>query len=65
LLCDYSGAQTIDDGKIVRFLEAIAELENGEKAVNTDAAKSVARAILKFCGKSEDGSVTKEEFIDW
>ncbi|CAF4642875.1 unnamed protein product, partial [Rotaria sp. Silwood2] len=64
-VCDYNNAQTIDDGKIVKFLEVIAELEHGEGAVNTNAAKSVARAIMELCGKSKDGAVKKEEFIDW
>ncbi|CAF3300324.1 unnamed protein product [Rotaria socialis] len=63
-VCDYNNAQTIDDGKIVKFLEVIAELEHGEGAVNTNAAKSVARAIMELCGKSKDGAVNKEEFID-
>jgi hypothetical protein len=65
LVCDYNNAGTIDVGKIVKFLEVIAELEHGTGAVNTNAAKFVARAIMEFCGKSKDGVVTKDEFIDW
>jgi hypothetical protein len=50
---------------MVKFLEAIAELQHGEKAVDTASARSVAKGMLEFFGKSQDETLTKEEFIHW
>ncbi len=64
-MCDYDDSGTINAGKMIKFIEVIAELNDGPSAVNTDAAKSVAEQIMKTYNKQKDGVVTKEEFINW
>ena len=64
-MSDYNNNVTLDEGEMVSFIETIARLVGGEKAVNTKEAKSVAKAILQSCGKNQDDAVTKTEFIDW
>ncbi len=56
---------TIGTRKIIKFIEIIAELNNGLPSVNTSAAKSVAEQIMKIYNKNKDGTVTEEEFINW
>ena len=51
--------------KIVKFIEATTELNNGLSSVNTSAAKSIAEKMMKMCDKNKDGTVTEEEFMNW
>ncbi|CAM4842598.1 unnamed protein product [Rotaria magnacalcarata] len=61
--CDHDGRQNIDATKLVKFLEVVAELQHGEKAVDTASARLVAKGMLEYFGKSQDKTLTKEEFI--
>ncbi|CAF0974258.1 unnamed protein product [Adineta steineri] len=61
--CDYDCSENIGAQKIIKFIEAITELNNGSSAVNTNEAKSTAEQIMKFCHKNKDDMVTEEEFI--
>ena len=49
-----------------KYLEAIAELEGGEDAVDIHSIQSVIKKVMEFCGKeNEEDELTKEEFIAW
>ena len=65
-ICDYDHSEQVGCEEMIKFLEAIAELEGGEEAVDLDAAQTVVRQIMEFCGKESDKEeITKEEFIAW
>ncbi|CAF4055476.1 unnamed protein product [Adineta steineri] len=63
-VCDYDCFEKIGARKIIKFIEAVAELNHGPSAVNTNEAKCVAGQIMKFCNKNKDDMVTEEEFIN-
>jgi Ca2+-binding EF-hand superfamily protein len=62
---DYDGSGTINAGEVIKFIEMIAELNDGLSAVNMNVAKSIAEQIMKTCNKQKDGVVKKVEFINW
>ncbi|CAF1227424.1 unnamed protein product [Adineta steineri] len=64
-VCDYDCSGKIGVRKIIKFVEAVAELNNGPSTIDTDEAKCVAEQIMKICGKNKDDMVTEEEFINW
>ncbi|CAM4843013.1 unnamed protein product, partial [Rotaria magnacalcarata] len=63
--CDHDGRQNIDATKMVKFLEVVAELQHGEKAVDTASARLVAKGMLEYFGKSQDETLTMQEFTEW
>ncbi|CAF1292280.1 unnamed protein product [Adineta steineri] len=62
-VCDYDCSREIGARKIIKFIEAVAELNNGPSTVNTNEAKHIAGQIMKICRKNKDDMVTEEEFI--
>ncbi|CAF3912063.1 unnamed protein product [Adineta steineri] len=62
-VCDYDCSKEIGARKIIKFIEAVAELNSGPSTVNTNEAKYVAEQIMKICRKNKDDMVTEEEFI--
>ncbi|CAF1214702.1 unnamed protein product [Adineta steineri] len=63
-VCDYDCSGNIGIRKIIRFIEVVAELNNGPSAINKGEAKCVAEQIMKICSKNKDDMVIEEEFIN-
>lgn len=50
----------------MKFLQVVAELENGKESIDYASIESLAKKMMKFCGKRNDQEeITQDEFIAW
>ncbi len=64
-MCTNGTSENVSSEELIQFLEAIAELEHGDDAIDSNSLKSVVKQTMEFCEKENDESITKEEFINW
>jgi hypothetical protein len=61
-ICANDGSEKASSEDLIKFLEAVAELEGEDDAVDSDAAKFVTNKIMEFReNKSDKEEITKEE----
>jgi hypothetical protein len=64
-MCANGTSEKVNSEELIQFLEAIAELEHGDDAIDSNLIKSVVKQTMEFCKKENDENITKEEFIAW
>ncbi|CAF3601796.1 unnamed protein product, partial [Rotaria sp. Silwood2] len=65
-IIDSSSKSGADFQELVKFIEAVTTLVKGEDAVNTSDIKGIVKQMFQICKKdADDGSLSKEEFINW
>jgi len=64
-MCSYGTSQNVGSEELIQFLEAIAELKDGDDAIDSNVAKTVVEELMELCDKKNDENITKEEFIAW
>lgn len=64
-MCDEDNSNAIDIEEIIKFIEVISKLEDEKNAIDINTARSILTKMIEICGKSQDDSFTKEEFLRW
>ncbi|CAF4011292.1 unnamed protein product [Rotaria sordida] len=65
-ICAGDSSEKVSSEELIKFLELVAELEGGEDAIDSHAAKLIVEKIMKSSDEErDDKNITEKEFLSW
>ncbi|CAF1528474.1 unnamed protein product [Rotaria sordida] len=63
-ICAGDSSEKVSSEELIKFLELVAELEGGEDAIDSHAAKLIVEKIMKSSDEErDDKNITEKEFL--